>query len=325
MQSSFLVPVESGFLTAEALAKAVSRIVAFGAIILLMPMTGSGQYTKKTLVAHRGASAYAPEHTLAAYQLAIEQGADYVEQDLAVTKDGVLICLHDASLERTTNVEELFPSRVSTQTIEGKTRKAWLANDFTLAEIKTLDAGSWFDPTFKGERVPTFDEAVALIRGRAGMFPELKTPEIYAGRDVKFEEIVAAALDKNRLRGPTADPKTPVILQTFGQSSARRLAQIKIGVPVALLIGNAEGFETAAQLRAWKGIVQGFGPAKQIVLKNPDFVKWAHAEGMTVTPYTFRSSDTGTFKDVAAEMEHYLYTLGVDAVFTDNPDKFPRR
>jgi glycerophosphoryl diester phosphodiesterase len=282
------------------------------------------QYTRKTLVAHRGASAYAPEHTLAAYRLAIAQGADYVEQDLAVTKDGVLICLHDASLERTTNVEQLFPGRVSTQTIEGKTRKAWLANDFTLAEIKSLDAGSWFDPKFKSETIPTFDEAIALIRGKAGIFPELKTPEIYAGRDVKFEEMVAAALDKHGLRGPKADPKTPVILQTFGQSSARKLAQIKIGVPVALLLGNAEGFETAAQLRAWKGIVQGFAPAKQIVLKNPDFVKWAHAEGMSVTPYTFRSSDTGSFKDVTAEMSHYLYTLGVDALFTDNPDKFPR-
>jgi len=293
--------------------------------ILIMSMPGEAQYSKKTLVAHRGASAYAPEHTLVAYRLAIEQGADFVEQDLAVTKDGVLICLHDASLERTTNVEELFPGRVSTQTIEGKTRKAWLANDFTLAEIKTLDAGSWFDKKFSGEKVPTFDEAIATIRGKAGIFPELKTPEIYAGRDVKFEEMVAAALDKNGLRGPKADPKTPVILQTFGQSSARRLAEIKIGVPVALLLGSAEGFQTAAQIKAWKGIVQGFGPAKQIVLKNPDFVKWAHAEGMTVTPYTFRASDPGAFKDVTAEMSHYLFTLGVDAVFTDNPDKFPRK
>ncbi len=296
------------------------------ALVVLLPVvTLSAQYQKKTLVAHRGASAYAPEHTLSAYKLAIEQGADFVEQDLAVTKDGVLICLHDASLERTTNVEELFPGRVSTQTIEGKTRTAWLANDFTLAEIKTLDAGSWFDKKFAGERVPTFDEAIAAIRGKAGIFPELKTPEIYAGRDIKFEELVAAALDKNGLRGPKADPKTPVILQTFGQSSARRLAEIKIGVPVALLLGSPAGFETAAQVKAWKGIVQGFGPAKQIVLKNPDFVKWAHAEGMTVTPYTFRSSDTGTFKDVTAEMDHYLYTLGVDALFTDNPDKFPRK
>src|SRR5688572_13731326 len=185
------------------------------AFILLGSVSGCAQYSKKTVVAHRGASAYAPEHTLAAYQLAIEMGADYVEQDLAVTRDGVLICLHDASLERTTNVEQLFPDRVSTQTIEGKTRKAWLANDFTLAEIKTLDAGSWFDPKFNGEKVPTFDEAIALIRGKAGIFPELKVPELYAGRNVNFEKLVADALDKHGLRGRKADSKTPVILQTF--------------------------------------------------------------------------------------------------------------
>jgi glycerophosphoryl diester phosphodiesterase len=292
--------------------------------VMTMTLSGEAQYSKKTLVAHRGASAYAPEHTLSAYKLAIEQGADFVEQDLAVTKDGVLICLHDASLERTTNVEELFPGRGTSISLEGRTRTAWVANDFTLAEIKTLDAGSWFDKKFAGEKIPTFDEAVAVIRGKAGIFPELKTPEIYAGRDVKFEEMVAAALDQNGLRGPKADAKTPVILQTFGQASARKLAQIKIGVPVVLLLGNAAGFDTADGVKSWKGIVQGFGPAKQIVLKNPDFVKWAHAEGMTVTPYTFRSADTGTFKDVTAEMNHYLYTLGVDALFTDNPDKFPR-
>ena len=297
------------------------------AIILFATVTGSAQYSKKTLVAHRGASAYAPEHTLAAYRLAIEMRADYVEQDLAVTKDGVLICLHDASLERTTNVEELFPDRSVSISIEGKTIKAWVANDFTLAEIKRLDAGSWFDKKFAGEKVPTFDEAIALIRGKAGIFPELKTPEIYAGRDVKFEEMVAAALDKHGLRGPKADPKTPVILQTFGQASARKLAQIKIGVPVVLLLNDDDGFKTAASLKAWKGIVQGFGPTKAIVLRNPDFVKWAHAEGMSVTPYTFRQSDTGKsgYKDVADEMAHYLYKLDVDALFTDNPDKFPRK
>jgi glycerophosphoryl diester phosphodiesterase len=297
------------------------------AIILFATVTGSAQYSKKTVVAHRGASAYAPEHTLAAYQLAIEMRADYVEQDLAVTKDGVLICLHDASLERTTNVEELFPDRSVSISIEGKTIKAWVANDFTLAEIKRLDAGSWFDKKFAGEKVPTFDEAIALIRGKAGIFPELKTPEIYAGRDVKFEEMVAAALDKHGLRGPKADLKTPVILQTFGQASARKLAQIKIGVPVVLLLNDDDGFKTAASLKAWKGIVQGFGPTKGIVLRNPDFVKWAHAEGMSVTPYTFRQSDTGKsgYKDVADEMAHYLYKLDVDALFTDNPDKFPRK
>ena len=297
-------------------------------LIVSMSIAAGAQYTrKKTNVAHRGASASAPEHTLAAYKLAIEMGADYVEQDLAVTRDGILICLHDGSLERTTNVEQLFPDRVSTQTIEGKTRKAWLANDFTLAEIKTLDAGSWFDPKFKGEKVPTFDEAIALIRGKAGIFPELKVPEIYAGRNVNFEQLVAEALDRNRLRGPNADPKTPVILQTFGQQTARNLAQMNIGVPVVLLLEYDHRLKSADQVKSWKGIVQGFGPAKRIVFENADFVKWAHAEGMTVTPYTFRASDVtkSGFRDVSEEMSHYLYKLNVDALFTDNPDRFPRR
>src|SRR5918999_4009987 len=102
----------------------------------------------KMLIAHRGASAYAPEHTRAAYRLAIEQGADYVEQDLAVTRDGVLICLHDESLERTTNVEDVFPDRG--RVIPGGGRRYWLAVDFTLAEIKQLDAGTWFDRKFAG-------------------------------------------------------------------------------------------------------------------------------------------------------------------------------
>jgi len=280
---------------------------------------------RKSNVAHRGASAYAPEHTLSAYRLALEQGADYVEQDLAVTKDGVLICLHDPTLERTTNVEQLFPDRATTVTWEGKTNRSWLANDFTLAEIKTLDAGSWFDAKYAGEKIPTFDEAVGLIRGKAGVFPELKTPEVYKGRDVDFERLVAAALDKHKLRGAGADAKTPIILQTFSEESARKLNAMKIGVPVVLVISDGKGWDAAARINAWKGVVQGFGPNKSILLQTPRFVEWAHAAGMTVTPYTFRSANSGKFPSVKAEMEHFLYTLGVDAVFTDNPDQFPRR
>ena len=116
-----------------------------------------------------------------------------------------------------------------------------------------------------------------------------------------------------------------MILQTFSEASARKLAQIKIGVPVVLLIGTATGWDSSAKVHEWKGVVQGLGPAKEIVLKNPDLVKWAHAEGLSVTPYTFRAKDVKGYPTVTAEMEHYLYTLGVDALFTDNPDKFPRR
>ena len=116
--------------------------------------TQAGGTAPKSLVAHRGACAYAPEHTLASYRLALQQGADYVEQDLAVTKDRVLICLHDESLERTTDVAEVFPDRAVVDPATGT--KQWLVVDFTLAEIKQLDAGSWFDARYAGERIPTW-------------------------------------------------------------------------------------------------------------------------------------------------------------------------
>ena len=294
-------------------------------LVIVTAMPEAQTPRRKLNVAHRGASAYAPEHTLAAYRLALAQGADFVEQDLAVTKDGVLICLHDPTLDRTTNVEEVFPDRSTTVTWEGKTERAWLANDFTLAEIKQLDAGSWFDRKFAGERIPTFDEAVAVVRGKAGMFPELKTPEVYEGRPVAFEQLVATALDKHGLRGTNADPQTPIILQTFSESSAKKLAAMKIGVPVVLLLSDGQGWDSAAKVRAWKAFVQGLGPSKSILEANPRLIEWAHAEGMTVVPYTFRASNPGRHSNVQAEMEHFLYKLGVDGVFTDNPDLFPRR
>ncbi|HVJ82224.1 MAG TPA: glycerophosphodiester phosphodiesterase family protein, partial [Planctomycetia bacterium] len=120
-------------------------------------------FTRPTLIAHRGASAYAPEHTLVAYELAIRQGADFVEPDLQMTKDGELVCLHDATLERTTDVEAVFPDRAK----EAKGKKIWPAADFTLAEIKRLDAGSWKDAKFAGARVPTLREMIGAVKGRA--------------------------------------------------------------------------------------------------------------------------------------------------------------
>ena len=300
----------------------VAAALLVGAAVTGVPAAG----TRKLNVAHRGASAYAPEHTLASYELAIAQGADFVEQDLAVTKDGVLICLHDPSLERTTDVATRFPNRFTEITFEGRRQKVWLANDFTLAEIKTLDAGTWFDAKFAGARVPTFDEAVALIRGKAGLYPELKTPEIYEGRDVDFIAVVETSLDRLHLRGPGADPKTPVILQTFGESTAKALAARRIGLPIVLLIGAEGGsWDSRAVVERWKGIVTGFGPAKGIVARHPEFVRLAHDAGMTVTPYTFNAKGAKGFASVKAEMEHFLYTLDVDALFTDHPDVFPRR
>src|SRR5713101_436625 len=108
------------------------------------------------VIAHRGASAYAPENTMPAFDLAVRQGAGCIEHDLQVTRDGVLVCLHDRTLERTTNVREVFPHRGRDVLERGAVVRRWLVHDFTLAEVRQLDAGSWFRPEFAGARVPIF-------------------------------------------------------------------------------------------------------------------------------------------------------------------------
>ena len=135
---------------------------------LTLPACRRSRAAPSRLIAHRGASGYAPEHTVAAYKLAMEQKADFVEPDLAVTKDNVLICMHDDTLERTTNVAEVFPDRVVGGYQTRQPGKHWLGNDFTMAEIKRLDAGKWFKPEFAGQRVQTFQETIDLVRARPG-------------------------------------------------------------------------------------------------------------------------------------------------------------
>lgn len=277
----------------------------------------------KILVAHRGASAYAPEHTLAAYRLAIEQGADFVEQDLQITRDGVLVCLHDPTLERTTNVEEIFPARA--RMVEGKPR--WFVADFTLAEIQRLDAGSWFDPRFAGARVPTWQEAIDLVRGKAGLFPETKGPEDYQDRGFDMERLVIETLRRNGLARPGADPRTPVIIQSFSARGLRKLRTThRTRLPLVLLVGKDSAGEwlTPAGLREVARFAAGIGPDKRLIHDNPGLVGQAQKLGLTVTPYTFRSANAAPYPDVRSEMEQYLYRFNVDSLFTDNPDQFPR-
>lgn len=271
---------------------------------------------RKQVVAHRGASAYAPEHTLEAYTLALDQRADFVEQDLAVSKDGVLVCIHDLTLERTTDVEAVFPDRG----VKGR----WLVADFTVAELKRLDAGSWFDRKFAGARIPTFQEAVDLVRGKAGMYPELKDPAFYRNRGVSPEKLLADALRKNNIE---ADPKTPIIIQSFDEETVKALRDVLPRVPRVWLIEAkwADRVDSAEKVKAIAAWATGLGPNKQIVSGRPEVVKWAHAAGLSVTPWTFRSSNTGAFASVGEEMAKFLYEYDVDAVFTDNPDQFPRR
>ena len=288
---------------------------------------------KKILVAHRGASAYAPEHTAAAYRLAIEQKADFVEQDLQITKDGVLVCLHDLTLERTTNVEEIFPDRFKQDISEdqqpgAQAAKHWYVSDFTLAEIKRLDAGVWKGEKFKGERVPTWQEAIDLVRGKAGLYPETKAPEVYGKRGFDMEKLLIDSLKKNKLDRPGADAKTPVIIQSFSDASLRKLREVyKTKLPLVFLIHDDPNKKwlSPVGMKTIKSFANGIGPNKGLIEREPKIVEWAHAAGLTVTPYTFRAVAADKFKDLQAEMTKFLYTFGVDALFTDNPDQFPRK
>ena len=279
---------------------------------------------KKQVVAHRGASAYAPEHTLEAYRLAIDQRADFVEQDLAVTKDGVLVCIHDLTLERTTNVEEVFPTRSVENPAGGAPGQRWLVGDFTLAELKQLDAGSWFGQKFAGARIPTFQEAIDLVGDKAGLYPELKDPAFYRQRGVSPEKLLADILKKNNLLGGRT---ARVIIQSFDETTVRALATDLPKVPRVWLVGaeNATQLDSAAKVAEVAKWATGIGPNKGIVSARPEVVQWAHAAGLTVTPWTFRAADTGMFPAVRDEMTKFLYDYGVDALFTDNPDLFPRK
>jgi len=296
------------------------------ALTMMVVAAGSiglhGADAPKQLIAHRGASGYAPEHTLAAYRLAMEQGADYVEQDLGVTKDGVLVCLHDDTLERTTNVEEVFPDRFVVDAARGS-RKQWLINDFTLAELKRLDAGSWFDKKFAGERIVTWQEAVDFVRGKKGMYPELKSPPLYTARGVDMVKLFVDSVKKNSLDTAESLKLTPVIIQSFDEATVRRVATELPTIPRVFLTSN-DADVTDDRLKALARFASGLAPNKGVIQRHPDMVARAHALGLTVTSWTFAANERNQYANVRAEMSQFLYTWGIDALFTNNPDQFPR-
>lgn len=275
------------------------------------------------VIGHRGASAYAPENTVPAFTLAAEQGATFVEFDLQLTKDGQLVALHDNSLERTTDVEEKFPSRFrETKTATGATKR-WMLEDFTLAEVQTLDAGTWFGEKFRGTKVPTFAETIDALRGRSGLYIEIKSPERYPG----IEKKIVDELKAKGLAEPGADPKTPVLLQSFSADSLKIFSQtLATRLPVHFLVGarDAADWITPEGLLRVKAFATGLSPEKAVVSQQPDVVARAKAMGMLVTPYTFRASAVSGYSDVTAEMQQFTATLSVDGVITDNPDKAPK-
>jgi len=290
-------------------------------VVLVVPAI-HGADPAKQLIAHRGASGYAPEHTLAAYRLAIEQGSDYVEQDLGVTRDGVLVCLHDDTLERTTNVEDVFPDRFVVDPARSN-RKQWLINDFTLAELRRLDSGSWFDARFAGSPIVTWQEAVDFVRGKKGMYPELKSPPLYTARGVDMVKLFVESVKKNGLDTAESLKQTPIIIQSFDEATVRRVATELPTIPRVFLTSN-DADVTDDRLKALARFASGIAPTKRVIERHPDMVARAHTLGLTVTSWTFSANDSTPYPNVRAEMAQFLYTWGIDALFTNNPDQFPR-
>lgn len=280
-----------------------------------------------TLIAHRGASAYAPEHTAAAYELAIAQGADFIEPDLQITKDGVLVAIHDLTLERTTNVEEYFPDRYRDWPVGDSTRRVWLVADFTLDEVKSLDAGSWFSEEFVDARVPTFREVVDIARGRAGIYPETKAPSAYSELGLAMETLLLRELAVQGLDRAGSDPATPVVIQSFSEESLRLLREGHgSDLPLTFLLESrgSEEWVTDEGLARIQEFADGIGPARILLERNSTLVARAHAAGLTVTPYTFGTNEEVTPAMLREAMETAVCELGVDGLFTNNPDLFPR-
>jgi glycerophosphoryl diester phosphodiesterase len=220
----------------------------------------------------------------------------------------------------------VYPARFSAL-IKGRNgEKRWVANDFTVAEIKKLDAGSWFDTRFAGAQVPTWEEMVARVRTHpgVGVYPELKSPPLYIGRGVDMARIFVESVKRLGLDKAASLKVTPVIIQSFDRPTIKRMSVELPTVPRVFLTEDDEDVSDE-RLKDLATFATGIAPEKQIIAAHPDMVSRAHALGLTVTSWTFRADDKTTFASVEDEMTHFLYTLGIDALFTNNPDQFPRR
>ncbi|MGC4377610.1 glycerophosphodiester phosphodiesterase family protein [Fictibacillus sp. Mic-4] len=254
-------------------------------------------------IAHRGASGYAPEHTKAAYEMALQMKADFVELDLHMTKDGHLVAIHDSSLARTTNAEEVFPNR-----------SPWLVKDFTLAEIKRLDAGSWFKKAYpehakkqyEGQKILTLEEAIHFIGKKnkhAKLYIETKAPDVYPGMEEKLVQI---------LKKTGYLKKDKVMLQSFSEDSLKILQKIAPkDIPLIQLYspGMLKGKNLKNELNKAAEYAEGVGPDKALV--TPTFMQEAHRSHLLVHPYT-----VNTKEEMAEEL-----SLGVDGMFTNFPDE----
>jgi glycerophosphoryl diester phosphodiesterase len=252
--------------------------------------------TMMLVIGHRGAAGHAPEHTLASYDLALGMGVDYLEQDLQMTRDGILVVLHDETLDRTTG-----------GTCRGR------VIDRSLAELRDCDVGSWFNaahparamPEYAGQVIPTLDEVLARYGERSSFYIETKNPDAAPG----MEEALIELLDRHGLREPAASDWR-VIIQSFSERSLRRIHELDSSLPLVQLIRGrwATSRTIRARLPSIAEYAVGIGPSWRDV--DASLVDAARRLCIEVHPYTV--NDPGAMERLAG--------IGVTGMFTDYPD-----
>jgi len=288
------------------------------------------------VIAHRGASGERPEHTLESYQLAIDQGADYIEPDLVMTRDGILIARHENEIGGTTDVADHpeFADRYRTQSIDGEAMTGWFTEDFTLEEIKTLRARERLPELRPGNcafdgrlSIPTFDEILQLATAanqrrhaanRIGVYPETKHPAHFAALGLAQESAVLEALQ----RFDYDREGSPVFIQSFDPGNLRELRGMTRLPLVQLLEYELGDLATIAEYADAIGIAKS--------LATPDAIRGAHAVDLAVHVWTFRAEneflpddlkigqEPAEHGNLQGEIERYV-ARGIDGFFTDFP------
>ncbi|TDD68001.1 hydrolase [Jiangella aurantiaca] len=258
---------------------------------------GSGTADGPAVIAHRGSSGIAPENTTPAIRAAVRQRADVVEIDVQRTKDGRLVNFHDCTLERTTDVEERFPGRAS-----------YRVSDFTWAELRTLDAGSWFDESFAGEPIITVREVIRLLGGRTGLLAEISPCGHYAGTGLP--EQLAAELRSIPGYVDAALAGGRLGVQSFEVADAQAFHTALPEVPIGLLDADRPTEAELLELSTWADQVN-----PQWTVTDQALIDRVHELGMEINVWTV--NEPGAMRR--------MRDLGVDGIITDFPQSLTQR
>ncbi len=285
------------------------------------------------VIAHRGVPALLPEHTLEGYARAIEMGADYIEPDLVVTKDGALVARHENELSATTDVAARFPERRTTKVVDGTRVHGWFAEDLTLAEVNQLRARQAFAhrPHDHDDRyaIPTVDEILALAvresaaRGRRiGVYPETKHPSYSKALGLPHGPSLVRSLAAHGF----ARRSDPVFVQSFERTNLEVL-RLQTDLPLVQLLDVTLGNPTTAGLRDIATYADAIGVEKRAAIaddgSDTGLIGAAHDAGLLVHVYTFRDEPPFVARWAEGDPRRELlrfYDLGVDGVFADRAD-----